>query len=137
MTLAKKTQGFLLDTDFLIDLNRSKRHSLRQRAEELLLGINSEDLFISSVTVTEFITGVPEGKQEAVQSMLQRLYFYVTPTYEEAVLAGKIRQKWLSKGYTLAISDVTNAALAKSRKLTLVTRNLSHYPFEQLIIKSW
>lgn len=129
--------GFLLDTDFLIDLNRGRRNNLRARAEKLLVEINREDLFISSVTVTEFMTGVPQPVREQAEEMLRELYFYLAPTFEEAALAGRLRQEWLSRGYTPALAGVVNAALAISRNLALVTRNLSHYPFEGLIIKSW
>ncbi|RJX16843.1 MAG: type II toxin-antitoxin system VapC family toxin [Ammonifex sp.] len=135
--MGKEATGFLLDTDFLIDLNRSKRHSLRARATELLLQVNTEDLFVSSVAVTEFVTGVPPPLQDKAKEMLQELYFFLTPTFEEAVWAGKLRQEWLSKGHTLSIADVTNAALAFSKNLALVTRNISHYPFPGLIIKGW
>lgn len=137
MNPEKDGRGFLLDTDFLIDLNRGRRNNLRTRAEKLLLKINQEDLFVSSVVVTEFMTGIPCPMREEVGKVLQELYFYLTPTFEEAVLAGRLRQEWLSRGYTLAIADVTNAALAISRNLVLVTRNLSHYPFAQLVIKGW
>ncbi|MDH7578888.1 MAG: hypothetical protein QHH75_13975 [Bacillota bacterium] len=65
------------------------------------------------------------------QKMLQEQYFYLAPAYEEAVFAGRLRREWLARGYTLALSDVTNAALAISRKLALVTRNVSHYPFSE------
>ncbi len=137
MISENESAGYLLDTDFLIDLNRGRRNNLRVRAEKLLLEINQEDLFISSVVVTEFMTGVPQPVQEQVEKMLRELYFYLTPSFEEAALAGRLRQEWLSRGYTLAIAVVTNAALAISRNLVLVTRNLSHYLFEQLIIKGW
>jgi len=69
--------------------------------------------------------------------MLRELYFYLAPSFEEAVLAGSLRQEWLLRGYTLSIADVINAALAISRNLVLVTRNFSHYPFEQMVIKGW
>ena len=137
MTPEKERAGFLLDTDFLIDLNRGRHNDLRKRAEKLLLKINPEDLFVSSVVVTEFMTGIQHPIQDAVEKMLRELYFYLAPTFEEAVLAGRLRQEWLSRGHTFAISDVTNAALAISRNLALVTRNLSHYPFQQLVIESW
>jgi len=136
MAFIKNVTGVLLDTDFLIDLNRSKQNNWRQKAEKLLQLINTEDLYISSVTVTEFLTGIPEAKQEAVQTMLLELYFYLAPTFDEAVLAGKLRKVWLAKGYSLSVADVTNAALAISRNLVLITRNIAHYPFEQLSIKS-
>ncbi|MGB9904373.1 MAG: type II toxin-antitoxin system VapC family toxin [Desulfotomaculales bacterium] len=126
-----------MDTDFLIDLNRGRRNSLRARAEKLLLEINQEDLFISSVAVTEFMTGIPQPVREQAEKMLRELYFYLAPTFEEASLAGRLRQEWLSRGYNPAFADVTNAALAISRNLVLVTRNLSHYPFEGLKIKGW
>lgn len=131
------SRGFLLDTDFLIDLNRGRRNILRQRAETLLLSINDADLYVSSVVVTEFLTGVPEGKQELVQKMLKERYFYLAPAYEEAALAGKLHREWLAHGYTLALSDVTNAALAISRRLALVTRNAAHYPFPELEVIGW
>ena len=116
MTSKKERAGFLLDTDFLIDLNRGRRNDLRARAEKLLLKINSEDLFVSRVVVTEFMTVVQHPLQQAAEKMLQELYFYLVPTFEEAVLAGRLRQEWLARGHTPAISDVTNAALAISRE---------------------
>ncbi|WP_406678006.1 PIN domain-containing protein [Neomoorella carbonis] len=137
MVLETELCGVLVDTDFLIDLNRGKGNKWRRRAEKLLLEINSADLFVSNITVTEFVTGIPREKQEEAQHMLQQLYYYIAPTCEEAILAGTLRQEWLRKGYSLSIADVTNAALAISRKLVLVTRNTKHYPFEQLLIKSW
>jgi len=137
MTPESDRAGFLLDTDFLIDLNRGRRNGLRARAEKLLLEINQEDLFVSSVAVAEFITGIPRPVREQAKKMLRELYFYLAPSFEEAVLAGSLRQEWLLRGYTLSIADVINAALAISRNLVLVTRNLSHYPFEQMVIKGW
>lgn len=137
MSLGENMTGALLDTDFLIDLNRGKRNNWRQRAETLLKAINTEDLYISNITVTEFISGIQPARQSAVRLMLQDLYFYIVPNFAEATLAGSLRQEWLAKGYSLSIADVTNAALAISRKLVLITRNITHYPFENLVIKSW
>ncbi|WP_258360244.1 type II toxin-antitoxin system VapC family toxin [Moorella sulfitireducens] len=137
MILEVEAGGALVDTDFLIDLNRGKGSKWRQKAEKLLYDINYENLFVSNITVTEFITGIPRDKREEVQNMLRQLYYYIAPTYDEAFLAGTLRQEWRSKGYSISIADVTNAAIAISRKLVLVTRNTKHYPFEQLLIKSW
>lgn len=96
-----------------------------------------EELYISTVTVVEFLTGLAEDKQEEARKMLQELYLYLSPTYEEAVLAGKLRQQWLRRGVTLSLADVINAAIALSRNLVLVTRNTAHYPFQELTIRSW
>ncbi|MDN5344872.1 MAG: hypothetical protein PWQ18_984 [Clostridia bacterium] len=137
MDTEKESGGFLLDTDFLIDLNRGKGNKWRQRASELLIAINAQDLFISNITVIEFITGIQQDKQEQVQKMLRQLYYYSVPTFNEALFAGQLRRQWLSRGYSLSIADVTNAAIAISRRLVLVTRNTQHYPFEHLAIRSW
>lgn len=82
-----------MDTDFLIDLNRGRQNNLRARAEKLLLEINQEDLFISNVVVTEFMTWIPQPLQKQVEEMLRELFFYLTPTFEEAALAGRLRQE--------------------------------------------
>lgn len=137
MSLPEETNGALLDTDFLIDLHRGKRNPWRIRAQKLLVQINTEDLYVSNITVTEFITGIPIDKLPVILDTLPRSYSYVAPTYREAALAGSLRREWLSKGYTLSIADTTNAAIAISRRLVLVTRNSSHYPFEQLTICGW
>lgn len=137
MSLPEKTNGALLDTDFLIDLHRRKRNPWRTRAQKLLLQINTEDLYISNVTLTEFITGIPMDKWPEILDVLPHLYSYAAPTYREAALAGSLRREWLLKGYTLSIADVSNAAMAISRRLILITRNSNHYPFEQLTICGW
>jgi tRNA(fMet)-specific endonuclease VapC len=137
MNAEKVGGGFLLDTDFLIDLNRGKGNQLRQRASELQVAINEGDLFISSITVIEFMAGIQQDDQEQALKMLRQLYYYTAPTFKEAVLAGQLRRQWLGEGYSLSIADVTNAAIAISRQLVLLTRNTKHYPFEQLIIRSW
>ncbi|MGI9860829.1 hypothetical protein SDD30_05490 [Moorella naiadis] len=137
MASKKTSGGFLLDTDFLIDLNRGKGNKWRKRASELLIAINAQDLFISSVTVIEFMTGIQPDEQEQAQKMLRQLYYYTVPTFNEALLAGRLRRQWLNKGYSLSLADVTNAAIVISRQLVMVTRNTKHYPFEQLTIRSW
>lgn len=68
-------RGFLPDSDFLLDLNRSRRNDLRQRAEKLLFSINDSDLYISSVAVTEFLTGVPEPQQEKDTAVRVFIFF--------------------------------------------------------------
>jgi len=96
-----------------------------------------EELYVSAVTVVEFMTGIAEDKQEEAARMLRELYVYVSPSHEEAVLAGKLRRAYLEQGVTLSLADVTNAAIALSRGFALLTRNSAHYPFAGLAIKGW
>ncbi len=137
MDVEETGYGFLLDTDFLIDLNRGKRNKWRQQAEGLLTAINTHNLVITNITVIEFMTGIQPDQQDQAQKILRQLYYYTVPTFDEAVLAGQLRQQWLNRGYSLSIADVTNAAIAISRRMVLVTRNTQHYPFERLTIRSW
>jgi len=54
---------------------------------------------------------------------------------EIAKLAGELRQKYAKKGKTLATADVIIAATAITYGLTLITKNVKHYPFSELEIE--
>jgi predicted nucleic acid-binding protein len=129
--------GYLLDTDFLIDLNRGKNNIYKKRASNLMRQINESDLFISDVTLIEFLSGIAEEKQQYAMSILIDLYIYISPSYKDASLAGKLRQEFFKKGISLSVSDVLNASIAINRNLCIVTRNVKHYPFEDIKLLCW
>jgi predicted nucleic acid-binding protein len=132
-----RINGFLLDTDFLIDLNRGKSNIYKKRASKLLYQINDSDLFISNVTIIEFLSGISEKKQENTSNILFDLFVYIYPTYEESCFAGRLRQEFFKKGISLSVSDVLNASLCINRNLSIVTRNIKHYPFKNINVLSW
>ena len=72
-----------------------------------------------------------EKEKEKTDRFIESLYYFEV-TKEIAKLAGELRRKYVKKGKTLATTDVIIAATAITYDLTLVTKNVKHYPFLQL-----
>jgi len=53
-------------------------------------------------------------------------------TFPIARLAGFLKRDYSRKGITLAIGDVTVAAVALYHHLTLITDNAKHYPMKEV-----
>ena len=58
--------------------------------------------------------------------LLRSLKFY--EVREIAKLAGELQNRWRRKGHSLSLPDVTIAAVALARGLTLLTDNRKHFP---------
>jgi predicted nucleic acid-binding protein len=85
-----------------------------------------------SINVTElFMMGMRPGEEKKTEQFLLSLEFYPV-TWEIAWLAGKLYNDWRQKGHTLALSDVTVAAVALTNGLTLLTDNRKHFPMPEL-----
>lgn len=119
---------YLLDTSVLIDaLNgRSGRNELLE--EWTHRGIL---LACCSINVAEVYMGMRAGEEEKTGQLLQSLEFYPV-TWEIAKHAGDLYRYWRERGQTLALSDVTIAAVALAYKLVLVTDNRKHFPMNEL-----
>ncbi len=75
-----------------------------------------------------------EKEKEKTDRFIESLY-YLEVTREIAKLAGELRGKYAKKGKALATTDVIIAATAITYGLTLITKNIKHYPFPQLKIE--
>ncbi len=73
------------------------------------------------------------GEEAKTEELLRSLEFYAV-TWEAARLAGDLFRQWGRKGQTLALTDVTIAAVALEHHLTLVTDNHKHFPMPGLQI---
>lgn len=129
-------KGFLVDTDFLIDLLSRPGKSRQEAAKALFFQIVAlGPLWITGIVVSELFTGIKGSEAvERVRSFLGH-FKYLSVSMEEAVEAGRIRGEYLAKGLTLGVEDATNAAIAKGRHLVLVTNNVRHYPMLDSILK--
>ena len=63
------------------------------------------------VNITEIYSGMLVKEEEKTDRFISSLYFYEV-TREISKAAGKLRQKYLKKGITLAITDVIIGATA-------------------------
>jgi len=74
-----------------------------------------------------------EKEKEKTDRFIESLYYFEV-TREIAKLAGQLRRKYTKKGKTLSTTDVIVAATAITYGLTLITKNIKHYPFPELKI---
>jgi predicted nucleic acid-binding protein len=118
----------LLDTTVIVDVINDKRG----RAEllgDLLLERNL--LACCSINVTEVYAGMRPQEAKATEKLLRSFKFYEV-TWEIARRAGELKNEWAKRGPTIALPDVTIAAVALAHGLTLVTDNRKHFPMPEL-----
>jgi tRNA(fMet)-specific endonuclease VapC len=119
---------YLLDSSVIIDVLNNRKGRAR-----LLDEFSQKDIMLAccSINVTEVYMGMRSGEEAKTEKLLRSLEFYPV-TWEVARLAGDLCCQWRSKGQTLALSDVTIAAVAIANHLTLVTDNRKHFPMPEL-----
>ena len=119
---------YLLDTSVIIDA----LHAKRRRAELLAELVEQGHLLACcSINVTEVYAGMRQEEQAKTVELLESLRFYPV-TFPIARLAGLLKRDCTRQGITLALSDVTIAAVSLYHGLTLITDNVKHYPLEDL-----
>lgn len=122
-----KSNGFLLDTTILIDLFRG-----RQEAIVFLDKLSQEgSLFVCAIVVSEIFSGVRPAELSKVEEFLEAMS-YIQIDYKTAKRAGLYKRDFQRKGISLSISDTLIAATAVDHSLILVTKNVRHFPMEEL-----
>jgi predicted nucleic acid-binding protein len=122
-----KSNGFLLDTAILIDLFRG-----RQEAIDFLDKLSQEaSLFVCAIVVSEIFSGVRPAELPKVKEFLEAMN-YIQIDYRTAKRAGLYKRDFQKKGINLSISDTLIAAAAVEHSLTLVTKNVRHFPMKEL-----
>lgn len=119
---------FLLDSGIIIDLLNGKRG--RRDAVTHLIREGSE-MACCSINITETYAGMRPGEETKTERLLRSLKFYGV-TWEIARLAGGLQNFWRQHGRTLALPDVTIAAVALSHGLALLTGNPKDFPMPEL-----
>ncbi|MCL5058731.1 MAG: PIN domain-containing protein [Actinobacteria bacterium] len=85
------------------------------------------------VTVAEIFSGVRPEDLSRIEEFLEALQF-CTIQYKTACRAGLYRRDYQKRGITLTISDTLIAAVAVENSLTLVTKNVRHFPMPELSV---
>jgi len=122
---------YLLDTIIIIDHLRGNK-KVSSYLEEI--GMRGDIAGCCCINVTEVYTGMKDKEKEKTDKFIESLYYFEV-TKEIAGLAGRLKQKYVKKGKTLATTDLIIAATAMIYGLTLITKNTKHYPFSELEIK--
>jgi len=119
---------YLLDSSVIIDTLNDRNERPRLLAE-----FSQQDVLLACcpINVTEVYMGMRPGEERKTEKLLRSLEFYPV-TWEAAQLAGDLFRQWRQKGQTLALSDVTIAAVAIAYNLVFVTDNHKHFPMPEL-----
>jgi predicted nucleic acid-binding protein len=113
----------LLDTDILIDCLRNRPPAVR-----LVSALSDENaLFGSVVTRAELRAGQRAHERDATDSLLAST-IWIPITDDLADHAGVLARWHPRPGMRFAIADYLIAATAQLLDLTLLTRNVRHFP---------
>ena len=121
------SRSFLIDSDVLIDHLRKDRQALEFLSRELDAG---SLLFISVISRTEILAGIRKGEEEAIATLFDLL----SPVDVDASIADTAGEylRTLARSHALSIGDALIAATCREMGLTLVTRNIKHYPMKDI-----
>jgi predicted nucleic acid-binding protein len=119
---------YLLDSGIIIDVLNGKRG--RAEAINHLIREGSE-MACCSINVTEVYAGMRLGEETKIERLLRSLRFCEV-TWEISRQAGNLQNYWRQQGRTLALPDVTIAAVALAHKLILLTGNQKDFPMPEL-----
>lgn len=120
--------SYLLDSSVIIDVINGKRERLK-----LLQKLVEEhhELGCCAINVVEVYAGMLPHEESATLEILENLnYFDIT--WDIARKAGLLKRDFARKGKTLALADVTIAAVAIENNLILLTDNVKDYPMKEL-----
>ena len=121
--------SFLIDSDILIDHLRKEKNALHFLGREIE---NDSLLFVSVISRVEIYAGMRKGEEDIVKS----LFVMLAPVDVDAMIAdraGAYLRKF-GKSHALNIGDSLIAATAREMELRLVTRNVKHYPMQDIEI---
>jgi len=119
--------GYLLNSDILIWHLRGRPEVVRLLESLAERG----ELGVSAVSVLEVQAGVKAGEEERTNAFLEGLTCFAVDR-GIANRAGEYIRTYKAKGVSLDFADSLVAATAVLHNLTLVTKNVSHYPMPEL-----
>ena len=121
--------SLLIDSDVLIDHLRKEKQALRFLAAELE---KNSLIFVSVISRVEILAGIRKGEDAIINSLFEIL----TPVNVDISIAdraGEYLRKY-SRSHSMSIGDALIAATSKEMSLTLITRNVKHYPMKDIAI---
>ena len=116
----------LLDTTFLIDLQRALRHGRPAGALRFLEERPAEPVSISLVSWLEFAEGYNTGREDDCRQFLSR-FPLVLPDVPIAWRASRLSRTLRASGQPMADHDLWIAATALELGRPLVTKNVRHF----------
>ena len=118
--------SLILDANFLVSVERERRHGIAGIASEFLASHTSEELLTTFTVVGELAA----GRSAASWSMWLQLWltYRVLPwTLDIAWQYGELYRRLQSQGQLIGINDLWIAATALTHGLPIVTNNVREF----------
>jgi len=109
----RKMMKVLIESSAIIDYLKGNK-----KVKEVIL--NSEDFYVSSLTVYEILLG--KIKESEILDFLSA-FKIINPTKKDAIIGSQIYKKLKDKGKLIGSFDILISAQAINRRLTLVTKD--------------
>jgi len=122
-------QGVLIDTDVAIDFLRGISY-----AQPLLTGLWADgQAALSVLTVYELTAGMRDSEKGMTLNFIEACIIEQV-TVEIAHKGGELYRRYRAKGITLTSLDCLIAATAQVRGYKVATRNVKHYPENEILL---
>ncbi len=120
---------FIVDTDVCIDFLKGHEYAI-SLIKELL---TSEIAYLSILTYYELLRGAYTKKQQKAVEDFTDGFKILNIDREIVKIGAKFYRDYRKKGITLSTVDTLIMATAKKYGLKIITRNVKHYPEEELL----
>jgi hypothetical protein len=123
--------SLLLDSDVIIWQLRGRREVLEMLRDFQMIGVPA----CSAISVLEVQAGIKKGEEDKTDLFLRSLRI-IDVNRPIASRAAQLIREGRGKGTTIDFPDAIIASTCLLNRLTLVTYNARHYPFEGLRLHS-
>lgn len=128
--------GWLLDTNVVSSFSPGRPPPSASVSARFLA--ETDSLYICAVTVSEIIAGIAKLRRTGAQARATRLdawFDQILSAYDRILpfdlaagrAAGELTDLALGRGHSPGFADTAIAAIARTRELTVLTRNLRHF----------
>ncbi len=134
--------NYLLDTNICIYIIKKSPEQVLKKLESIIKDEKKNEIYLSSVTVSELHYGVEKSKQ--VDKNLEALKGFLSPfqivnfDLASAEIFGKVRSELERKGIVIGPYDLQIASVAMANDFVLVTNNTKEFKrVDGLNIENW
>lgn len=134
--------NYLLDTNICIYIIKKSPEQVIKKLEEIVNSEGKNEIYLSSVTVSELYYGVHKSNQ--IEKNLEALNGFLTPfqvtdfDLKSAEIYGEIRSDLEKKGNVIGPYNLQIASIAMSNDYILVTNNTKEFKrIKQLKLENW
>lgn len=135
---------YLLDTNVISESAPSKKVACAELRD--WMDANSESLFLSVITIAEIVAGIDKEKRRGHEAKAMRLGAWLETLvhlYGRRIIPvdlpisrvlGEMTDQVRARGHEPELGDLTIAATARVRGLTVLTRNVRHFQLPGLVV---